>query len=102
MIIIQSAFDSKREAKKIATRLLEKGLIACAQITKIESNYIWENEMQEAKEYLLTCKLCNKNAKKVIKFITKNHTYDTPEIISIKPKYISKKYKKWVKKCSKY
>lgn len=97
MLILQTSIDSKEKAKFLAEKLLKKELAACVQISKIQSLYIWESKFENTKEYVLNCKISAKNRKKVMKFITKNHPYDLPEIIIIKPKYVNKKYKMWVK-----
>lgn len=97
MLILQTSIDNKRSAKFLAKKLLKMQLVACVQISKINSFYVWENKLENTKEYLLNCKISSINFKKVTKFITKNHPYDLPEIIVIKPKYVNKKYKMWVK-----
>lgn len=97
MLIIQTTFDSKKEAQDISLKLLEKSLVSCTQISKIESRYIWDNEIQTQKEFLLTIKLDSKNLKKVKKLLHKLHSYEVPQFIVLKPKKVSKKYKKWIK-----
>jgi len=39
--------------------------------------------------------------KKVAKFIRKHHSYETPEILALKPKDVFKKYENWIKKSTK-
>ncbi len=95
-IIVQTTTNSKDEAKKIAKILLESKLASCIQISKIDSLYIWENEMCEDEEYLLLIKTKKEKFKKIKSKIKELHSYDLPEIISIHIDDLSKEYKKYI------
>ncbi len=95
-IIVQTTTNSKDEAKKIAKTLLESKLASCIQISKIDSLYIWENEMCEDEEYLLLIKTKKEKFKKIKSKIKELHSYDLPEIISIHIDDLSKEYKKYI------
>ena len=43
-VIIQTTCSTSEEAKKIAKILIEEQLVACVQLSKIESLYIWNKE----------------------------------------------------------
>ncbi len=96
-IIVQTTCSSKKEAKKIAKKLVEKKLAACVQISKIESIYKWEGKLCVDKERLLFIKTKNKNFKKIQRIIKENHSYDLPEIIEIKITNASKEYLQFIK-----
>ncbi len=95
-IIIQTTTNSKDEARNIAKVLLESKLVACVQISKIDSLYIWENEMCEDEEYLIIIKTKKEKFKKIKSKIKELHSYDLPEIISINIDDLSKEYKKYI------
>ncbi|AXH13877.1 divalent-cation tolerance protein CutA [Malaciobacter mytili] len=95
-IIIQTTTNSKDEARNIAKVLLESKLAACVQISKIDSLYIWENEMCEDEEYLIIIKTKKEKFKKIKSKIKELHSYDLPEIISINIDDLSKEYKKYI------
>jgi len=95
--IIQTTCKDIEEAKKIANILLKKKLAACIQITDIESLYIWNNEICNDKEKLLSIKTKIKNFKKIKRKIKENHSYDLPEIIQINIDDASKEYLKFIK-----
>lgn len=95
MILILSTFSNKEEARKIGKGLLEQKLIACYNLLPVESSYWWKKKIVDEKEILMIMKT-NKNFADVEKFIIKHHSYNTPEIVAIKPKQVSKKYLKWV------
>ena len=62
---IKFATDSLEEARKIGNILLDKKLVACAQIFAIESHYVWNNERCKTDEYMVTMKTKRKLFKMV-------------------------------------
>jgi periplasmic divalent cation tolerance protein len=96
--VIQTTTSSLKEANKIAKHLLAKNLAACIQISKIDSLYIWKNELCEDKEYLLSIKTKKSNYKKIKREIKENHSYDVPEIIGLKISKLDKNYKQFINK----
>jgi len=96
-IIIETTFDNKKEAEKVAKRLIESKLAACIHLSKVESYFRWKNKLEQTKEYKLKIKTTNKNYMKVEKLIKQNHKYKVPEIISIKIKRGSRNYLNWMK-----
>ncbi len=96
MILILSTFPDKKSAHDMGIRLLDEKLIACYNLISAQSGYWWEGKIEKANEVLMIMKT-NKSFKEVEKFILENHTYETPEIIAIEPKEVSKKYLSWIK-----
>ena len=41
----------KKEARALARALVEAGLAACAQISRIESLYTWKGKIEHGREY---------------------------------------------------
>ena len=79
---------------------MKKGLAACVSSFSAKSIYLWQEEICDEKEQILLIKTDVK-FKKVAKFIRKHHSYETPEILALKPKEVFKKYEKWIKKSTK-
>lgn len=98
LLLVQTTCASKDEAKKIARVLIEKGLAACIQMSKIESYYIWKNEFCDDEEILLSIKTKKENFKKIKSKIKELHSYDVPEIIGLDISDVSKEYKKFIEK----
>ena len=45
---------NKKEAKQIAQKLLDKKLIACANvISNVNSYFVWKNKVQNSKEIII-------------------------------------------------
>ena len=60
----------KNEAHKIATFLVKKKLVACANIIyNVDSIFNWKGKVTKAKEILVVGKTMNKNIQKVIDFL---------------------------------
>ena len=97
VFIIISTFSNKKESEQICKKLLKKKLIGCGQISSpITSMYHWEGKIVYDEEFILSVKTTQQNHAKVLKYINKKHSYDTPEIITIKPDYVNSKYERWL------
>lgn len=96
LIIVYITAPTKQEAKRIAGRLLEKKLIACAVIFNADSMYHWKGKIANEKEFILLCKTNSGKYNSIIKEVEKIHPYDIPCIIKI-PAKGNEKYEKWVK-----
>ena len=96
MRILITSVAKKKEAKKLSKKLVKKGLAACVSSFSTKSIYLWQKELFGEKEQILLIKTDAK-FKKVAKFIRKHHSYETPEILALKPKEVFKKYETWIK-----
>ena len=83
-IIIFVTAKNSREANKIAAKLVESKLIACANVIKgVHSIFRWQGKIDKANETLLILKSKRSCLPKVIKMVKKYHSYDVPEIIAL-------------------
>ncbi|WP_162166811.1 threonine synthase [Campylobacter fetus] len=98
MIVLSTTPDEKT-ANKLAKELVDKKAAACVNFIKdMKSFYTWKSRVQNDSEVLMMIK---GNYKKIKDVILKNHPYEIPEVIAIKPKKIEKSYKKWLEKSTK-
>ena len=87
----------KHEARAIATGLLEKKLIACANIVKgVESLFFWEGKIDEADEVMLILKTKASLMEEIIKTVKSLHSYQVPEIIAVPIQEGNQPYLDWV------
>ena len=100
MRILITSVAKKKDAKKLSKKLVKKGLAACVSSFSAKSIYLWQKELCDEKEQILLIKTDAK-FKKVAKFIKKHHSYETPEILALKPKEVFEKYEDWIKKSTK-
>jgi len=96
-IFIYITNPTKAEARKIAKHLVEKKLIACANIySNINSIYPWKGKIAEGKETILIAKTTEKNYNKVKEEVEKIHSYTIPCIAKL-PADFNDKYAEWLK-----
>jgi len=95
-VFIYITNPTKKTARKIAKYLLEKRLIACANIFPISSIYHWKGKIVDEAEYVLIAKTLEENFKKVKDEVKKIHPYTVPCIIKIRVSS-NKEYFKWLK-----
>ncbi|KPK41775.1 MAG: hypothetical protein AMJ78_04610 [Omnitrophica WOR_2 bacterium SM23_29] len=97
-LIIFITASSKREAKKIATNLVGKRLVACVNIVPgVESIFTWKGKFEVAKETLLIAKTKAALFTKVEKAVKKMHSYECPEIIAFPITKGNRDYLKWIR-----
>ncbi|EKD24668.1 MAG: hypothetical protein ACD_80C00174G0018 [uncultured bacterium (gcode 4)] len=82
-ITIYSTYPNIKDAKKIATILLDKHLIACANFFPIESMYHRKGKTETAKEIVALYKTQKKHRKTIQKEIIQYHSYEIPCIIKL-------------------
>ena len=98
-VVISTTVERRTDAEKISRILLEKRLIACAQIQgPISSSYWWQGAIVTAQEFLLTIKSVERLAPQIEDLILSIHPYSTPEIIMIPISRISDDYRQWLEK----
>ena len=95
-IQIQTTFEDKAEAEKLAGAMLDASLVSCGQISEIESHYNWDGKRCKSKEFSLNMKTKASLYKECEKFIKANHSYDCPQIIATGIIYGSDSYLSWV------
>ena len=89
---------NKKEAEQIAKKLLDKKLIACANvINNVNSYFVWKNKVQNSKEIIICGKTTSKNQTKIIKAVKSIHSYSVPCIIFFDIKNGNKDFLKWIK-----
>ena len=86
----------KSEAIKIGKDLLKKKLIACYNLIPVESAYWWKGKIFDDKETLMILKAQKKDYGKIESIIIKLSSYETPEVISVKPDKVNKSYLNWI------
>ena len=97
--LIKTTFKKKSEAKNILQILFENKLIACAQISTVESIYVWNNNLENEKEFLLSMKTKIGHYNKIERIIIQNHSYYTPQIIMVPIIGGLQKYFNWIESC---
>ena len=95
-IIVTVSFPDKDTAQLIAKQLIEKKLIACAQISAIESMYQWQGQLENSQEYLMQAKTIHTLWKAIQDHVKVSHPYDVPEIIATPMIEVDEHYFQWM------
>jgi periplasmic divalent cation tolerance protein len=99
-IVVMVTTASKQEAEKIAQRVLNERLIACANIIgPVSSLFHWSGKMEKAEEYLIFMKSRRDLFEKLAETVKALHSYEVPEIIVLPIVEGSKAYLDWLGSC---
>jgi periplasmic divalent cation tolerance protein len=86
------------EAKKIASHMLEKRLVACANMFPVKSMYWWEGKIEKEDEVVLLMKTQEGYREDIIKEVLRLHSYDVPCVEFFDIKDGNPEYLDWIKK----
>lgn len=79
---ITTTTGDRSVAEQIAADLVDRRLVACAQILgPVRSVYRWEGTVEFAEELMLTLKTVAKHVEEIKSIVQQLHPYDVPELI---------------------
>lgn len=83
-IVVFMTTATKQEAQRIVRSLLDKYLIACANVLgPVESQFWWREKIEKANEFLVLMKSDEKLFEELAKTIKEMHSYEVPEILAL-------------------
>ena len=94
--IIETTVATEEKAQSIAKTLLDKRIIACANISQIQSIYNWGNKEQQETEFKISIKTTTEMKESCLKTLKELHPYRIPMILS-KEIECNEEYINWVK-----
>ena len=82
-IRVTTTLESREDAERLATLLLKRRLVECAQINgPVRSLYWWQEEIAQSDEFILSVKTFGEVYKKVETLIVDEHPYDVPKKVA--------------------
>ena len=96
VVLIYCPCGSEEEAVRIARGLLDRRLIACANVHESRSLYFWKGELADEKEHILICKTTSSRTDAAERAIRDMHSYELPCIMRLEPAKVNDDYAKWV------
>ena len=94
---VYMTFGSMKEAKHIGKILVEKELVACVNILgEAISIYKWAGDIEEGIEVAMVAKTRCALMPKLIKIVTKKHSYDCPCILALPIQGGFSEFLKWI------
>jgi periplasmic divalent cation tolerance protein len=96
LMAIYTTVANKDDARRIALSLVEQKLVACAQISEIESFYTWNQAIQQDGEYRILLKTTAEHYARVEAALRKLHPYELPAIYAVPVTQAFAPYAQWV------
>ena len=94
--IVISTCGSLSEARKIGRDLVQRRLAACVNILEVTSCYRWRSKIRTEREYLMLIKTRSEAFARIRRRILTLHSYELPEIVSLKIDDGLKPYLAWI------
>ncbi len=94
--LLYVTYPDERTARELSRRLLEKKMVACANIFPIQSAYWWEGAVQSEGEWVSILKTTLEVWPEVEKELLEIHPYDTPCILKIEVS-ANESYEQWIR-----
>ncbi|HYC64424.1 MAG TPA: divalent-cation tolerance protein CutA [Reyranellaceae bacterium] len=95
-IAVVTTVGNRAEAQRIARALVERRLAACAQISEIESFYIWKGAVQNEPEFRVLFKTVRERYGAVEAAIRELHSYELPAIHAYSFERVLPAYEAWI------
>lgn len=96
-IVIFVTAKDEAQANRIAEKLVQDRLVACANIVPgIQSVFWWDGKVDRAQEVLLILKSRRRHFHAIAKTVHALHSYDCPEVIALPIVEGNKDYLKWM------
>jgi periplasmic divalent cation tolerance protein len=95
-IAVVTTVASRDDARRMALALVERKLAACAQVSAIESVYLWKGVVQEEPEFRLLLKTTEARYAEIEAAIREMHPYELPAIHAFGFAHVDDAYAAWI------
>lgn len=95
-LAVLTTVATRDDAQRLARALVERQLVACAQISEVESFYRWQGRLHNEPEFRLLCKTTEALYEALEQAILELHPYDVPAIHAFAMDRISDAYADWI------
>jgi periplasmic divalent cation tolerance protein len=95
-IAVVTTVGTRDEARRLARTLVERRLVACAQISEIESCYVWDGVLRDEPEFRLVLKTTDARYAALEQAIRELHPYELPAIHALPFLHIHAPYAAWI------
>lgn len=83
LLLVFTTVASRDEARRLAHALVQRRLVACAQISEIESVYEWQGAVAQEPEWRLLLKTEASRYPALEAAIRELHSYELPAIVAV-------------------
>ncbi len=95
-LLVVTTVAQRDEAERLARALVERGLAACAQISAIDSVYVWQGVVEQGPEFRILFKVAAAAYEAAERAIRELHSYELPAIHAITVERAHAPYAGWV------
>jgi len=96
-IVVMVTVDSQEQAKRISDVLLDRKLVACANVVEdIQSFYWWKGKVERSREILLLMKSRSELLEEIVRLVKENHSYEVPEVVALPILGGNPDYLRWI------
>lgn len=96
MILVYTTFPDWESAERITKKLLERKLIACANLREHKAFYWWQGKIEEDSEIGAVLKTKVDLWSELKEALRELHPYSVPAIIRIDVDHVNKEYLEWL------
>ncbi len=96
LIAVFTTAGDEATARRIARELVQRRLVACGQISPIESFYVWRGAPCHENEFRLLLKTTTDQYAAVEAAIRELHPYELPAIHAVTLDHVFEPYGQWV------
>lgn len=94
--MLYTTTGSEDEAEKISNKLLERRLVACANIFPIRSMYWWKGEIEKEQEFAIIFKTRTELLDEAMAAIKELHSYEVPCLMCYEYTRGDRDYLNWI------
>ncbi|ASJ05360.1 divalent-cation tolerance protein CutA [Thermococcus barossii] len=98
MILVYTTFPDWESAESIVRTLLERKLIACANLREHRALYLWEGKIEEDTEVGAILKTEVGKWRELREALKEMHPYEVPVIARIEVDKVNREYAEWLEK----
>jgi periplasmic divalent cation tolerance protein len=95
-IAVFTTLGSMDEARRLARAIVERKLAACAQLSQIESFYVWKGALQNEPEVRVLFKTTDSRYAALEAAIVELHPYELPAIHAVEMAAVHAPYAQWI------
>jgi periplasmic divalent cation tolerance protein len=96
VIAVVTTVATLADARQLARSIVERRLAACAQLSTIESFYVWRDALQNEAEVRVLFKTTRANWPSLEAAIVELHPYELPAIHALECAEVHAPYARWV------
>lgn len=97
LLLVFTSLPSQEAASALARELLQRQLVACAQIQPIDSLYHWQGELREEREWRLLLKTRSALYGELQALVLDLHPYELPALMALPVAQAAPAFEAWVR-----